>query len=168
MTPAKIVRLLVVWPEQLLGSLQSLLLLGVRLWVGWEFFKAGWLKVTNWNNTLFLFQQEYHVPLLPSGLAAVVGTAGELAFPVLLFAGLAGRLGALGLFAVNVMAVVSYAHVLLTEGFEAALGQHYLWGFALVVLAVFGPGKLSIDHLLTMNRADTSPRRAATMSPRAA
>jgi putative oxidoreductase len=168
MTTANIVRLAVVWPEQLLGRLESLLLLGVRFWVGWEFFKSGWLKITSWDNTRFLFQQEYHVPLLPSGLAAVVGTAGELAFPVLLFAGLASRLGALGLSAVNVMAVVSYAHVLLTEGFEAALGQHYLWGFALVVIAVFGPGKLSLDHLLTMNRTDVSVRPAAAMTPRAA
>jgi putative oxidoreductase len=46
------------------------------------------------------------------------------------------------------MAVVSYAHVLLTEGFEAAVGQHYLWGFALLVLAVFGPGRISVDGLL--------------------
>jgi uncharacterized membrane protein YphA (DoxX/SURF4 family) len=44
--------------------------------------------------------------------------------------------------------VVSYAHVLLTEGFEAAVGQHYLWGFALLVLAVFGPGKASLDDVL--------------------
>jgi uncharacterized membrane protein YphA (DoxX/SURF4 family) len=80
-------------------------------------------------------------------VAAVAGTTGELVFPLLLFVGLASRLSALGLFAVNVMAVVSYTHVLLTEGFEAALAQHYLWGFALLVLVVFGPGKLSLDYL---------------------
>jgi putative oxidoreductase len=43
------------------------------------------------------------------------------------------------------MAVVAYAHVLLAPGFEAALGQHYLWGFMLVILAVYGPGRLSLD-----------------------
>jgi len=43
------------------------------------------------------------------------------------------------------MAVVSYAHVLLSEGFEAALGQHYLWGTLLLVLIVFGPGRWSLD-----------------------
>jgi uncharacterized membrane protein YphA (DoxX/SURF4 family) len=36
--------------------------------------------------------------------------------------------------------------VLLGEGFEAALGQHYLWGLMLLVLAVFGPGRLSADE----------------------
>jgi uncharacterized membrane protein YphA (DoxX/SURF4 family) len=39
---------------------------------------------------------------------------------------------------------------LLTEGFEAAVGQHYLWGLGLLVLAVFGPGKVSLDELLKL------------------
>jgi putative oxidoreductase len=164
----KIVQLFVVWPERILGSFQSLLLLGIRLWVGWEFFKAGWLKITNWPSTLFLFRQEYHVPLLPSGLAAVLGTAGELVFPVMLFVGLATRLGALGLTAVNVMAVVSYAHVLLTEGFEAAVGQHYLWGFALLVVMVFGPGKVSIDYAASRAGSMRAPRSRMPMSAHAA
>jgi putative oxidoreductase len=156
----KLVNLLVVTPARLLGNFESLLLLGARLFVAWDFLKSGWLKITNWQNTLFLFQQEYHVPVLPSDLAAVVGTAGELAFPVLLFAGLASRLGALGLSAVNIMAVVSYADVLLSEGFEGALGQHYLWGFALLVVIVFGPGKVSLDHLLVR-----APQRSPSMAP---
>jgi putative oxidoreductase len=140
-------RLLVELPGRLLGNLESLFLFATRVWVSWEFLKSGWLKITSWQNTLFLFHNEYRVPLLPPGLAALVGTAGELAFPVLLIAGVAGRWSAAGLFAVNVMAVVSYAHVLLSEGFEAAVGQHYLWGFALLVLAVFGPGRISVDHV---------------------
>jgi len=143
-------------PSRVLGTLESPLLLATRLWVSWEFLKSGWLKITSWQNTLFLFQNEYRVPVLPPYEAAVVGTAGELVFPVLLILGVAGRLSAVGLFAVNVMAVVSYAHVLLTEGFEAAVGQHYLWGFALLVLAVFGPGRLSFDALIG------APRNAAS------
>jgi putative oxidoreductase len=78
----------------------------------------------------------------------VAGTAGELVFPVLLIVGLAGRLSAIGLFAVNALAVVSYAHVLLQEGFEAAVAQHYLWGFMLLVIIFYGPGALSVDGLL--------------------
>lgn len=119
-----------------------------RCWVAWQFLKSGWLKLTSWDVTLSLFRDEYRTPLLPPELAAVAGTAGELVFPVLLILGLAGRLSALGLFAVNVMAVVSYAHVLLSEGFEAALGQHYLWGFMLVTLAVYGTGAWSLDRWL--------------------
>jgi putative oxidoreductase len=157
MSIVKLYSLLVELPGRLLGNLESLLLLATRVWVSSEFLQSGWLKITSWQNTVFLFENEYRVPLLPPGLAAVAGTAGELVLPVLLIAGVAGRLSAAGLFAVNVMAVVSYAHVLLTEGFEAAVGQHYLWGFALLVLAVFGPGRLSVDHVAGPSLAATPP-----------
>jgi putative oxidoreductase len=127
--------------------LGSLLLLATRLYVSWQFLKSGWLKLTDWDTTLFLFQEEYHTPLLPPMAAALAGTCGELVFPALLVAGLLGRYAAAGLFVVNGVAVVSYAHVLLGEGFEAALGQHCLWGFMLLVLTVFGPGRWSLDSL---------------------
>jgi putative oxidoreductase len=122
------------------------LLFAFRWYVAWQFLKSGWLKVSDWDSTLYLFQQEYHVPLLPPELAAIAGSAGELVFPTLLVVGLLSRFAALGLSAVNVLAVVSYAHVLLSEGFEAALGQHYLWGMLLLVVLVFGPGKWSLDE----------------------
>ena len=131
-----------------LDSLQSPFALATRVYVSWQFLKSGWLKISNWDQTLSLFRDEYHVPLLPPPLAAVLGTAGELILPVLLIIGLAGRLSALGLFAVNAIAVISYAHVLLSKGFEAAVAQHYLWGFMLLVLVVYGPGSLSVDHFL--------------------
>jgi putative oxidoreductase len=148
-----------------LNALQTPVALAVRLWVSWQFLLSGYLKVSSWENTLFLFENEYRVPLLPSHLAAVVGTTGELAFPVLLIMGIAGRLSAIGLFAVNAMAVVSYAHVLLSEGFEAALAQHVLWGFMLVVIAVYGPGKASLDYVMSRQRgiSTATPAHAASI-----
>jgi len=127
---------------RLLDHLQSLILLGTRFYVGWQFWKSGWLKVTAWSSTLELFRSEYHVPLLPPPLAAVTGAAGEL------FLGLFSRVGALGGFLVNAMAVISYRQVLLAEGSEAALGQHILWGFMFLILAVFGPGRVALDTWL--------------------
>lgn len=134
--------------ERVTAPLQPLLLLGTRIYVSWQFLVSGWLKLQDWDTTLFLFQEEYHTPVLSPAVAAVAGTFGETVFPLLLVAGLLGRYAAAGLFAVNIMAVVSYAHVLLSEGFEAALAQHYLWGFMLLVLVIFGPGRWSADHLL--------------------
>lgn len=131
--------------DQGLAALQPLVALATRCWVSWQFLKSGMLKLEDWETTLFLFQEEYRTPLLSPQLAAVAGTFGEIFFPVLLIFGLFGRLAAVGLLAVNIMAVVAYAHVLLAPGFEAALGQHYLWGFMLVILAVYGPGRLSLD-----------------------
>jgi putative oxidoreductase len=133
--------------NKFLDALQPLVALGARCWVSWQFLKSGMLKLRDWETTLVLFQEEYRTPVLSPFLAAVMGTFGELFFPLLLIVGLFGRLAAVGLLAVNVMAVVAYAHVLLTPGFEAALGQHYFWGALLVMLAVYGPGRLSLDSL---------------------
>ncbi len=130
------------------GYLAAPFALATRLYVGWVFLKSGWLKVSDWPQTLSLFATEYHVPLLPTPLAAYAGAGGELVFGALIVAGLAGRAGAVGLFAVNLMAFVSYRHVLLQDGFEAAVGQHQLWGFMLLVLAVYGPGRWSLDAAL--------------------
>ena len=57
---------------------------------------------------MYLFENEYDVPLLSAEFAAMMGTAIELFFPVLLALGLAGRFGAFVLFAFNIMAVISY------------------------------------------------------------
>jgi putative oxidoreductase len=76
-----------------------------------------------------------------------------LLFPALLILGLGTRYAALGLAAVNVMAVVSYSQVLLAEGSEAALAQHVLWGYMLLVILVFGPGIVSVDAAAGSNRS---------------
>ena len=131
---------------RILDRLRPWFLLATRLWVSWQFLKAGWIKVTTWDTTLLLFREEYHVPLLSPPLAAVCGAFGELFFPALLVLGFFTRFGALGLFAVNAMAVISYWHVLGSEGYEAALAQHVLWGYMLAVIAVCGAGALSLDE----------------------
>jgi putative oxidoreductase len=128
-----------------LEPLQSPFLAALRFYVAWQFLKSGWLKLQDWETTRFLFEEEYRVPLLAPPIAAALGTAGELVLPLLLIVGLATRYAALGLSLVNAVAVVAYAHVLLSDGFEAALGQHYLWGLILLTLLVFGPGRLSVD-----------------------
>jgi putative oxidoreductase len=135
-----------------LDFLRSPLLLATRIWVSWQFLKAGWLKLTNWDTTLELFSSEYQVPLLSPAVAAVAGTAGELVFPAILVLGAFTRVGALGLFAVNLMAAVSYWHVIGNEGYEAAVGQHWTWGFMLLVLAAFGAGRISVDALSSRAR----------------
>jgi putative oxidoreductase len=138
---------------RLLDHLRSLVLLATRFYVGWQFTKSGWLKLTAWSTTLDLFHSEYHVPLLPPDVAAVAGTFGELFFPALLYVGLFSRIGALGAFFVNAMAVISYRQVLLAEGSEAALGQHILWGYMLLILIVVGSGRYTVDAWLERRSA---------------
>lgn len=134
--------------DPLLLPLQPLLLLLTRLYLARVFVASGWIKLTNWPQTLDLFTSEYHVPVLPPIVAAVAGTCGELVFPSLLVLGFVSRPAAVGLFFVNAMAVISYRDVLFSEGFEAALGQHMLWGFMAAVLALFGSGAFSVDRLV--------------------
>jgi uncharacterized membrane protein YphA (DoxX/SURF4 family) len=43
--------------------------------------------------------------------------------------------------------------VLYQEGFEAAIGQHYLWGFMTLMLALYGPGAWSVDRLIEKRTA---------------
>jgi uncharacterized membrane protein YphA (DoxX/SURF4 family) len=101
-------------------------------------------KVKDWNITIALFENEYHVPLLSPAAAAMLGTAAELGLPLLLLEGLGTRLAALALFAFNAVAVISYPDLS-----DAGLKDHILWGTLMLVLAVYGPGKLSADRLLS-------------------
>ena len=73
--------------------------------------------------------------------AAAMGTAGELVLSMLL--GLGGRFSALGLFVVNVVAVIS-----LSEITPAVLQQHVFWGSLLAGLSIYGLGPWSVDRLL--------------------
>ena len=116
----------------------------IRIHVAEVFFRSGLLKVANWEGTLYLFREQYHVPLLPPVAAAWLGAFGELAFPPLLVLGLATRFAALSMSIVNIVAVVSFWHVLADN--EAATMSHFYWGLLLLVTLTHGPGKLSLDH----------------------
>lgn len=129
----------------------ALLLLAIRLHVGWQFFKAGLTKIQDWETTLFLFTDEYSVPLLPPELAAWSGTLGELVLPALLFVGLVSRPAALGLFVVNAMAVLSYPALFEFEC-PAAVQDHFYWGALLLVVVALGPGRASLDDWLNRRK----------------
>lgn len=125
--------------------------LAIRLYVAEVFFRSGWLKLADWGSTLALFENDYRVPLLSPETAAVLGAGGELALPVLLAFGLAGRFGAAGLSVVNLVAVTSFPDI-------SDLGRqdHVLWGMLLLVTVCHGPGRLSLDHWLA-NRGPGRP-----------
>jgi putative oxidoreductase len=139
-----------------------------RWYVGAVFFRSGLTKIADWDITLALFMDEYHVPLLDPTLAAYLGTAAELALPVLLVLGLAGRFAAAGLFILNMVAVASLADIA-----PAALQQHVFWGSLLAALLLWGPGRWSVDRVLVprlrellVGRIDTVSRYTAPASIR--
>ena len=127
----------------MVDSLQPAFAIALRIYVARVFFLSGLTKVKDWNITLALFRDEYHVPVLPSAVAAALGTGAELGLPVLLLLGCGTRFAAAALFAFNIIAVISYSGLS-----PAGLKDHVLWGTLLLVLFFYGPGKLSVDHVL--------------------
>lgn len=118
-----------------------------RLYIARVFFLSGLSKIQDWETTLYLFREEYHVPLLPPDIAAVCGTAGELAFSVLLAVGLFAPLSAFALFVLNIVAFVSYYHALIDT--PAAWRDHLEWGIVLALLMTAKSGAFSLDRVLT-------------------
>lgn len=143
-TPGKAANVFLRRLRRVLTPLVDLLL---RAWVGYAFWISGWLKLNSWDSTLYLFQFEYAVPLLPSPAPAVLATAVELLGPLGLFLGLFGRSAAALLFGFNIVAVLSYP-----ELGAAGLEQHRTWGLLLLVLMAHGPGRWSLDAWLAQLR----------------
>ena len=117
--------------------------LGLRLYLANVFFKSGLTKLASWDSTLYLFSDVYHVPLLPSNIAAIMATSGELCLSVLLTLGLFGKFAVAGLFILNAVAATSYPDLS-----EAGLNQHISWGILLAVLSILGKNNWSIDTWL--------------------
>jgi putative oxidoreductase len=120
------------------------LLLLARIAPAIVFFKSGMNKTDNWDSTLALFAEEYKVPLLPTELAAYLGTAAELICPVLLVLGLGARFGAAALLG---MTFVIQAFV-----YPLNYAEHLTWAALLLLVLTRGAGALSLDRLIRRMR----------------
>lgn len=134
-----------------LGTLEPAALLLFRFWVALAFWRAGVVKFDDPSGTSYLFNNEYHVPLLSGDAAAFLGTWVELITPWFLGFGIFGRLTAVFLFVYNVIAVISYPD-LWPHGFWHGLvggdfADHKVWAMMLLMLIARGPGAWSVDRL---------------------
>ena len=126
----------------------ALLLLGARFFPAAVFCQSGRTKVDGWQlneSALYLFQEEYRLPLLNPLLAAHAAAIAEHLFPLLLVFGLATRLSA---FALLGMTLVIQCFV-----YPDAWPTHGTWAVPLLLLVVRGPGRISLDHLLFQAKA---------------
>ena len=126
-----------------LSTLQPMILILARLYIAWAFFKAGLTKINDWDSTLLLFEYEYDVPLISYELAAYMGTFGELVLPAFLALGFLTRINAVGLFIVNVIAVIS-----LPDMPPAAYNLHVIWAAVIGLNIVWGAGRICVDRYL--------------------
>ena len=122
--------------------------LALRLFPAWVFFASGRTKVEGLTikpATYFLFEHEYALPLIPPHLAAVGATLAEHLLPVLLLLGLMTRGAALGLLGMTITIQVFV--------YPGAWATHGLWAACLLALVARGPGALSLDGLLGLDRS---------------
>lgn len=89
------------------------------------------------DNAVFLFKEEYKLPILPPELGAALAGLGEHILPIFILLGLATRLSALGLLG---MTMVIQLFV-----YPDAYATHGTWAAVLLYLMAHGPGKLSLD-----------------------
>lgn len=126
----------------------DLVALMLRIFPAIVFWQSGRTKVEGLSikdSTWFLFQHEYALPIIPAPLAAVMATLAEHALPVLMVLGLMTRLSALGLLGMTaVIQIFVYPQAWVTHG---------LWAAALLAVAALGPGRISLDHLLGLDRS---------------
>ncbi|WP_127104796.1 DoxX family protein [Pararhodobacter zhoushanensis] len=126
---------------------KDLVQLAARLFIGIVFWQSARTKVDGFmikDQTYYLFENIYNIPLIPSNWAAVMATIGEHSLSVLIILGLAGRFSAAGLL---VMTAVIEIFV-----FPEAWVLHGTWAASLLVVLAYGPGRLSLDHLLKLDR----------------
>jgi putative oxidoreductase len=114
-----------------------------RALVASVFWASGRTKVDGFalkDSTFFLFQEEYKLPLIPSDVAAYAATFAEHFFPMLLVIGLASRFSATALLIMTLtIQIFVYPDAYMTHGW---------WALALLVTMTYGPGRLSLDHLI--------------------
>jgi len=116
--------------------------LAIRLYVAYVFLRSG-SRDRGLEPDVALFENEYHVPLLSPQVAALLAPRGTRAAR-LARRGTRTRVAALALFLFNIVAVISYPDLS-----DAGLKDHMLWGALMLVLAVYGPGRFSLDRALS-------------------
>ena len=118
----------------------SLLALVARAATFSVFWRAGSQKLDDWNATLGLFETEYHVPILPPHVAAVMALCMELSGSTLILLGLGTRAAALML-----LGMVSVIQIFV---YPTAWPDHIQWYAFMIFLVARGPGAFSCDALI--------------------
>ena len=137
--------------------LQSLLLLVIRLYWGWEFFLTGKGKLMDLQRPTEYFQS-LGIPF-PHAQAMLAG-ATECLGGLLLLAGLCARLISIPL---TILLTVAYltadldkVKMIFSDPDKFLTADEFLFLFVVVLVFAFGPGRFSIDWLIQRRAAPAS------------
>jgi len=151
------------WFSKAASSLQSPLLLVIRLYWGWQFLESGIDHLRNMSSFVeFMSSHGVPAPWLNAHFVAALEAGGG----ILLALGLASRLIAVPLIINMIVAYVvgdwDNLRAIFTdhaEDFYKALPFSFL--FVSVIILVFGPGRFSLDHLIYRYRSKRQSQAAA-------
>lgn len=121
----------------------SLTALAARIFPAAVFWQSGQTKLEGWHvsdNAIFLFREEYKLPLVDPVIAAHLAAFAEHAFPILLVLGLATRFAALALLGMTL--------VIQTFVYPGAWPTHGTWIACFLILIARGAGVFSLDHVI--------------------
>lgn len=141
------------------STLQSPLLLALRLYWGWQFFQTGRGKLMH-HDKVTLFFQSLHIPLPSFNVYLAGGT--ECFGGLLLLIGLGSRWVCLPLIFTLIIAYLTAE----TEALKAIFSDPdkfvsaapFLFMLACLVVLAFGPGKFSVDWWLSKKFSVESDR----------
>jgi putative oxidoreductase len=122
----------------------DLIAIVARISIGTVFWRSAMTKIDGLSlkpSTFFLFENDYRLPFLPPEIAAYLATATELTMPLLLWSGLLTRFAATILLCMTLVIEIFV--------YPNAFDTHGVWAVTLLYLMKYGPGRLSLDHLLS-------------------
>ncbi|MBC2693283.1 MULTISPECIES: DoxX family protein [Pseudomonas] len=92
------------------------------------------------DSAVFLFKEEYRLPLISPESAAIMAAFAEHFFPLMILIGLATRFSALALL------IMTLTIQLLV--YPDAYPTHGVWATVLLLLLAKGPGAVALDHFI--------------------
>ena len=121
----------------------SLVALAARIFPAAVFWQSGQTKLEGWHlsdNAIYLFREEYKLPLIDPVIAAHLAAFAEHFFPILLVLGLATRFAALALLGMTLVIEIFV--------YPGAWPTHGTWAVCFLILIARGAGAWSLDHVI--------------------
>jgi putative oxidoreductase len=139
------------WFSKIAASLQSPLLLAIRLYWGWQFAQDGWGKLTHLDRVTQFFAS-LNLPM--PGTTALAVALIEFVGGILLALGIGSRLVSLVLFVNMTIAYLSvpddrtnFSHIFSNPSDFYGATPYTYW-FAALLILILGPGVYAVDTLL--------------------